>query len=73
MENAHRIVSDEPLQKGGKTDDFFFLRGGTAMPPSSWCVIWSAARLPRSYGFDPDAGYPGALPHQAGPHRHPGS
>ena len=25
VENAHHIISSEPLQKGGKTDDFFFL------------------------------------------------
>ena len=40
VENAHHIISGEPLQKGGKTDDFFFLESdGDAA--QRWCVIWS--------------------------------
>ena len=52
VENAHNIVSGRPLQKGGKTDDFFFLESdGTACQKLVCDLV--TTRLPRSYGFDP--------------------
>ena len=72
VENAHHIICGEPLQKGGKTDDFFFLEADGDAAQKLVCDLVTT-RLPRSYGFDPVRGHSGALPHKAGPHRHPGA
>ena len=52
VENAHHIISSEPLQKGGKTDDFFFLESDGDAAQKLVCDLVTT-RLPRSYGFDP--------------------
>ena len=52
VENAHRIISSEPLKKGGKTDDFFFLESDGDAAQKLVCDLVTT-RLPRSYGFDP--------------------
>ena len=52
VENAHHIISGEPLQKGGKTDDFFFLESDGDAAQRLVCDL-GTTRLPRSYGFDP--------------------
>ena len=52
VENAHHIISGEPLQKGGKTDDFFFLEADGEAAQRLVCDLVTT-RLPRSYGFDP--------------------
>lgn len=52
VENAHNIVDGKPLQKGGKTDDFFFLEAGGEVCQQLVCDL-VCTRLPRSYGFDP--------------------
>ena len=52
VENAHRIISGEPLKKGGKTDDFFFLEADGDAARQLVCDLVTP-RLPRSYGFDP--------------------
>ena len=52
VENAHHIISSEPLQKGGKTDDFFFLESDGDAAQKLVCDLVTI-RLPRSYGFDP--------------------
>ena len=52
VENAHRIISGEPLKKGGKTDDFFFLEADGDAARQLVCDLVTT-RLPRSYGFDP--------------------
>lgn len=52
VENAHHIISNEPLQKGGKTDDFFFLESDGEACQKLVCELVTT-RLPRSYGFDP--------------------
>lgn len=52
VENAHHIISGEPLQKGGKTDDFFFLEADGEACQRLVCELVTT-RLPRSYGFDP--------------------
>ena len=52
VENAHHIISNEPLQKGGKTDDFFFLESDGDAAQKLVCDLVTT-RLPRSYGFDP--------------------
>ena len=52
VENAHHIISSEPLQKGGKTDDFFFLESDGEAAQKLVCDLVTT-RLPRSYGFDP--------------------
>ena len=52
VENAHHIISSEPLQKGGKTDDFFFLGSDGDAAQKLVCDLVTT-RLPRSYGFDP--------------------
>ena len=52
VENAHHIISGEPLQKGGKTDDFFFLESDGDAAQRLVCDLVTT-RLPRSYGFDP--------------------
>ena len=52
VENAHHIISSEPLQKGGKTDDFFFLESDGDAAQKLICDLVTT-RLPRSYGFDP--------------------
>ena len=52
VENAHHIISSEPLQKGGKTDDFFFLESDGDVAQKLVCDLVTT-RLPRSYGFDP--------------------
>lgn len=52
VENAHHIVSGEALQKGGKSDDFFFLEADGDACQKLICELVTT-RLPRSYGFDP--------------------
>ena len=52
VENAHRIISGEPLKKGRKTDDFFFLEADGDVARQLVCDLVTT-RLPRSYGFDP--------------------
>ena len=52
MENAHHIISGEPLKKGGKTDDFFFLEADGDAAQKLVCDLVTT-RLPRSYQFDP--------------------
>ena len=52
VENAHHIISSEPLQKGGRTDDFFFLESDGDAARKLVCDLVTT-RLPRSYGFDP--------------------
>ena len=49
VENAHHIISSEPLQKGGKTDDFFFLESDGDAAQRLVCDLVTT-RLPRSYG-----------------------
>ncbi len=52
VENAHHIISNEPLQKGGRADDFFFLEADGDAAQQLVCDLVTT-RLPRSYGFDP--------------------
>lgn len=52
VENAHNIVSGKPLQKGGRSDDFFFLEADGEPCQRLVCDLVTT-RLPRSYGFDP--------------------
>lgn len=52
VENAHNIVSGQPLQKGGRSDDFFFLEADGEPCQRLVCDLVTT-RLPRSYGFDP--------------------
>ena len=52
VENAHHIISGEPLKKGGKTDDFFFLESDGDAAQKLVCDLVTT-RLPRSYQFDP--------------------
>lgn len=52
VENAHHIISGEPLKKGGKTDDFFFLEADGDAAQKLVCDLVTT-RLPRSYQFDP--------------------
>ena len=52
VENAHHIISGEPLEKGGKTDDFFFLETDGDAAQRLVCDLVTT-RLPRSYHFDP--------------------
>ena len=52
VENAHHIISNEPLQKGGRADDFFFLEADGDAAQQLVCDL-ATTRLPRSYGFDP--------------------
>ena len=49
VENAHHIICGEPLQKGGKTDDFFFLEADGDAAQKLVCDLVTT-RLPRSYG-----------------------
>ncbi len=51
VENAHHIVEGEPLQKGERADDFFFLEARGEACQKLVCDLVSA-RLPKSYGFD---------------------
>ena len=46
------LIAGEPLQKGGKTDDFFFLESDGDAAQRLVCDLVTT-RLPRSYGFDP--------------------
>ena len=50
--NAHRIVTGQIPETGGREDDFFFLKAGGMACQQLICDL-VAARLPRSYGFDP--------------------
>lgn len=52
VENAHNIVTGQPLQKGGRSDDFFFIEADGEPCQRLVCELVTA-RLPRSYGFDP--------------------
>ena len=52
VENAHRIIAGEPLKKGGRADDFFFLETDGDAAQKLVCDLVTT-RLPRSYGFDP--------------------
>ena len=52
VENAHRIIAGEPLKKGGRADDFFFLETDGEASQKLVCDLVTT-RLPRSYGFDP--------------------
>ena len=52
VENAHNIVDGKPLQKGTRTDDFFFLEADGEAAQRLVCDLVTT-RLPRSYGFDP--------------------
>ncbi len=52
VENAHRIIAGEPLKKGGRADDFFFLETDGEAAQKLVCDLVTT-RLPRSYGFDP--------------------
>ena len=52
VENAHRIVSGQPLKKGGREGDFFFLESDGEACQKLVCDLVTT-RLPRSYGFDP--------------------
>ena len=52
VENAHRIIAGEPLKKGGRSDDFFFLETDGEAAQKLVCDLVTT-RLPRSYGFDP--------------------
>lgn len=52
VENAHNIVENKPLKKGGKESDFFFLQAAGLQCQQLICDL-AAVRLPRSYGFDP--------------------
>lgn len=52
VENAHHIISNEPLKKGVKSDDFFFLESDGEDAKRLVCDLVTV-RLPRSYGFDP--------------------
>ncbi|MCI2046166.1 MAG: ATP-dependent RecD-like DNA helicase [Faecalibacterium sp.] len=51
VENAHHIVAGEPLQKGERKDDFFFLEARGEACQKLVCDLVST-RLPKSYGFD---------------------
>ena len=52
VENAHHVVSGEPLQKGAKKDDFFFIESDGDACQKLICELVTS-RLPRTYGFDP--------------------
>ena len=52
VENAHHIIAGEPLKKGGRADDFFFLETDGEAAQKLVCDLVTT-RLPRSYGFDP--------------------
>ena len=50
VENAHHIISSEPLQKGGKTDDFFFLESDGDAAQKLVCDLVTT-RLPGAMGL----------------------
>lgn len=50
--NAHRIVEGKLPQKGGREDDFFFLRAEGEACQQLVCDL-VCTRLPQSYGLDP--------------------
>ena len=66
VENAHHIISSEPLQKGGKTDDFFFLESDGDAAQKLVCDLVST-RLPKAYGFDPVRDIQVLCPTKVGP------
>ena len=66
VENAHHIICGEPLQKGGKTDDFFFLEADGDAAQKLVCDLVTT-RLPRSYGFDPVRDIQVLCPTKVGP------
>ena len=66
VENAHHIISGEPLKKGGKTDDFFFLEADGDAAQKLVCDLVST-RLPKAYGFDPVRDIQVLCPTKVGP------
>ncbi len=52
VRNAHRIVQGETPRAGGKEDDFFMIESFGPACQRLVCEL-VAARLPRTYGFDP--------------------
>ncbi|NLW78448.1 MAG: ATP-dependent RecD-like DNA helicase [Ruminococcaceae bacterium] len=52
VKNAHHIVAGELPEKGGKADDFFFMRAVGSACQQLVCSL-VAERLPNSYGFSP--------------------
>ncbi len=52
VENAHRIVTGEPLKRSTKTDDYFFMEASGEYCQQLVCDLVTT-RLPKSYGFDP--------------------
>lgn len=52
VRNAHRIVSGEMPQKGGKSDDFFMIESAGLACQKLVCDLVTT-RLPQTYGFDP--------------------
>ncbi len=51
VKNAHNIVEGKTLEKGEKTDDFFFIEAIGQTCQELICDI-ASRRLPQSYGFD---------------------
>ncbi len=66
VENAHRIIAGEPLKKGGRADDFFFLETDGEAAQKLVCDLVTT-RLPRSYGFDPIRNIQVLCPTKLGP------
>ncbi len=52
VENAHRIITGEPLKRGCKQDDFFFVEADGNAAQKLVCDLVTT-RLPNTYHFDP--------------------
>lgn len=66
VRNAHRIVSGQLPQSGGKTDDFFLMESMGLACQRLVCDLVSA-RLPKRYGFDPVKDIQVLCPTKVGP------
>ncbi|MGN0975262.1 MAG: AAA family ATPase, partial [Gemmiger sp.] len=66
VRNAHRIVSGQMPQTGGKTDDFFLMESTGLACQRLVCDLVST-RLPKSYGFDPVRDIQVLCPTKVGP------
>ncbi|MEG0896014.1 MAG: ATP-dependent RecD-like DNA helicase [Ruthenibacterium sp.] len=53
VENAHHIVSGEPLEFAGRDSDFFLLERDDPEQCAALVCDLVCRRLPKSYGFDP--------------------
>ncbi|MFV0412952.1 MAG: ATP-dependent RecD-like DNA helicase [Oscillospiraceae bacterium] len=66
VSNAHRIVEGKMPQKGGKEDDYFFLRAYGTECRKLVCQL-ASERLPATYGFSPFSDIQVLCPGRKGP------